>query len=242
MAAFGGCDDEQALPRVQGSATDGWFRAAVGRRGAGMQSRGMTLIEVVVALAVILFLSALAAPALWGRLGDARLNAAARQLEAVVISIRAQSQGQGSAMALVAKTDGRGTRLVAQRLDGAGANLLDEEESEPVTPALREIGRLPEGVLVRMAGDASAEGRLRETEPSRLDARDSNATSSMRVAVMLPDGSVIVRGPVELALRSSTINVTINRWTGACTVRRGSSLAPGEPRDDESSFTAEGAR
>lgn len=194
-----------------------------------MSSRGLTLIEVVIVIAIIAILSALALPAIWNRLGDSRVNSAARQLEAAVISVRAQSQREGYAISLVASHDERGMLLKAERIEQPGS-WLDEEMPidrrsgdqrehgrDAGVPTARVIGRLAKGVTV-------AAGRISETEQGNdalpLRRHEIEQFPPVRIAVALPDGTVIVQPPVRLTAGSTQLRMHINRFTGASSVER----------------------
>lgn len=185
-----------------------------------MCARGLTLLEVVVAVAIVAILSALALPAISGRLGDARLKSAAHQLEAGVISIRAQAQREGNAVALFAAPGRRGMQLVAERVEAAGGMAGEgigggERESGV---SRRVLASLPPGVRINAGDSATAEdGEADDQMALPGIAEDGMERPPLRLAVALPDGSVISPGPVSLSAGGAGWRVRINRFTGVCT-------------------------
>ena len=63
--------------------------------------RAFTLIEMLAAIAVLVVLSAIAMPVIAGRVAGARFEAAARQVESMVVLSRAEAQRRGEALSLI---------------------------------------------------------------------------------------------------------------------------------------------
>jgi prepilin-type N-terminal cleavage/methylation domain-containing protein len=195
-----------------------------------MKSRGLTLFEVVIALALVSVLAALALPAVWSRLGEARVDAAARQVEAAVLSVRARAQRDGSALALSALEERGGrVQLLVRPVERPG---VDDEES---AGAARLLARLPEGVSIRPGVEDSHDEDEGEAPGSTLE----RALEPVRVVVALPDGMLLISGPIQLSTSDARRVVMINRWTGACAVQR---PAPPPGEDEPATVLRQGGR
>jgi prepilin-type N-terminal cleavage/methylation domain-containing protein len=202
--------------------------------GAPMGSRGFTLLEVLVALAVVAVMASLAIPGLWGRMDGAKLNAAARQVEAALVTIRANSQRDGVALELVAIDGPGGVRLRADPL-GSGAGEVGAGTLAP-RPS-RVLATLPAGVRIILSVPPPEEDVMLAPEGQTRRAGYSPGGDELpvKLAVLLPDGSVVATGPFRIGMgeRQSAgqtgsdrpaLLVRINRWTGVCSI----SPAPAE--------------
>jgi prepilin-type N-terminal cleavage/methylation domain-containing protein len=170
-----------------------------------VRNRGLTLVEVLIALAVVAVLSALALPAVWGRVSDAKVRAASRQVEAAVSSVRAHAQRDGRAFSLIATVDNRGTRLIAEPVEEA------TEGNEAGTAGRRMLGVLARDVM--LSSEAAENGQTGRSS-------DEVVSQPLRVLIALPDGTVVPSGPVRLAANGVEVVITVNRWTGECKISR----------------------
>jgi prepilin-type N-terminal cleavage/methylation domain-containing protein len=192
-----------------------------------MKSRGFTLLEVVAALAVLAVMASLAMPAIWGRMDGAKLGAAARQVEAAVVTIRTTASRDGVALALVAAPGSGGVLLRAESMEEPSA-----EAAEGPSRSSRVLGMLAAGLSISASGLAwsdETDGTVHRS--GSAPARDA-ATHSAKLAVALPDGSIVVPGPLRIGFadtRRPALLIRINPWTGVCTI----SPAPAEADDDE---------
>jgi prepilin-type N-terminal cleavage/methylation domain-containing protein len=154
-----------------------------------MRQRGFTLLEMLIALGLMVALMALAIPAVWGRTAGARLDGASRQVCAMIVRCREESQRRGEPLAL-SYSDAGGAWLVIERVSGADSQQgerarrsEDRAESraggtegaggqagapDPGSGVMVEVDRepLPDGVLITLekpvgggAAEAGAAGR-----------------------------------------------------------------------------------
>jgi len=207
-----------------------------------MARRGLTLVELLAALALVLVISALVMPAFQGRLDEARFDSGKRQIEAAVMVCRAESQRQGRALALSVRPMAAGeyglfmepiAAEAAVRRTSRTAELSDSPESlwgsEPADPveAAGDSG-LPTPVWATIPGRVTVSDRPPQEElalaggdgrAGSVAAGDAQAgrpdTRVVTLAVFFPDGSAASRGPVYVISGPRVSTVSINRWTGA---------------------------
>jgi len=182
--------------------------------------RALTLIELLAAIAVMVVLSAIAMPVIAGRVAGARFEAAARQVESIVVLSRAESQRRGEALNLVAVRLGRSEQFRLEPWEGG-------DEKQPGTGAETSgvlLGELGEGVSISQRPPATADGPAGASSERGTTVHDAAllgaATSEERVviATFLPDGTAAVGGPIYLSERGRTVVVKLNAWTGAAKV------------------------
>lgn len=175
-----------------------------------MERRGFSLLEVLVALAVLLAITGIALPSLLGRVSGVRLDTGVRQFGAVVVSVRAAAQERGAAIELVALLRGDSEELATRELRGGSV----EEPGDGPTASVQAV--LPTGLRLSMepppalgadAFDIPAAEPIAAVEESR------------RLAVFMPDGSVVAKGPVYLSGYGQDFELTLNRWTGGVSSR-----------------------
>ena len=87
-----------------------------------MNPRGVTLVELLAAISIVVVVTALSLPAVQSRLAGARLDAAQGQIEAAVLATRAESVRAGKALVLSARVGAKGeVELVVSKLDSGAA-------------------------------------------------------------------------------------------------------------------------
>ena len=187
-----------------------------------MRRPGFTILELVIALGVIALLGGLAAPALYSRLGDSRLEAAARDVAAVVAAVRADAVREGRALELRAERDGAGVRLVSAPLEEGPIAGEDGAAPEPVRTLRFE---LPAGVDV---SDSLPDGV--EASPPLAPAEVA-APRDVVIGVLMPDGSAWSSTVTYLALAhepTRALEVKLNSWTGVALVTEVPNALPGD--------------
>lgn len=196
--------------------------------------RALTLIELVAAIAVMVVLSAIAMPVIAGRVAGARFESAARQIESFTVLSRAESQRRGEALELVVETTAATQRFTLEAWRGAesGSKPGDAEPS-----GLTVLGEIGEGISV--SDKPPVTGRIdwpmgggddQEVHQGAAAKPLQGAFQGQRtvLATFLPDGTATVGGPMYLSDRRRTVEVRLNAWTGAATVKNY------EPPKDES--------
>lgn len=163
---------------------------------------GVTLIEVLLVVAVILALGAIAYPTLSGMYGDVRVKAAADEVRAAFTEARAQAIEDGRAYRFSVEP-GTGKFRVApdadEFWDGSGGG------SDADAPPHIQDGTLPNGILFEVGGgDLPSDGAW------------------TTVVVFNPDGTC--GHDVEVTLReddgSTPVVVRVRAMTGAVSVRK----------------------
>jgi prepilin-type N-terminal cleavage/methylation domain-containing protein len=166
-------------------------RSACIRRG-----RGVTLLELLVALALVLAMLAIAAPVLVDRLGDRAFEHAADAIERQLLLARAHAQSTGRAVEVV--HDPSQQTVVAREFDP------DEDERPPLPWSWSTLS-VPEGVSLRASREAATEEAGDEAP----------ALTALRLAIFLPDGSAITSRAIWIVGENDrAAQLSINLWTG----------------------------
>lgn len=117
-----------------------------GHRSAPRRTRGVTLIECLVTLAIVAILAALAAPSLSDQLNAVRARGAAQQIYAAAQYARSMAQRSGAEVAVCPLFPaGDKTHLCG----GAFGGSIAIYEASPRGPQLLRIWHLPEGIIIR---------------------------------------------------------------------------------------------
>ena len=206
-----------------------------------MNRRGMTLLELLIAIAVIVAVSSLVMPAVFARLVATRGDEAMTMIDAAIVEARALAAREGRPVRVTthSRTDGD-VQIVFEvwrqhEDDELGAATLlpasEADSSAVVAPDGRERGayvhvELPTGCRVSPVDElvADADGAI------VLDAEEDGArlvTPDRAIAVLMPDG-VAVRGDA-LALitpRGRAYEMRVGSWVG------GVSFTPWSPEED----------
>src|SRR3954469_5612584 len=118
---------------------------------------GLTLIEVLLVLTIIIVLGAVAYPTLSAMYGDVRVKAAADEVRAAWAEARAQAIEDGRAYRFAVEP-GTGQFRVApdadEFWDGSGAAPADETAAPPHP----QDGPLPNGIVFDVSGELPAAG------------------------------------------------------------------------------------
>lgn len=164
---------------------------------------GLTLLEVLLVMAILILLSAVAYPTLSGLYGDVRVKAAADQVQATWAEGRARAIEDGRAYRYAVQPGTGKFRLAPDGpgfADGSGGGPADENAPPPYV----EEGELTKPILFDVPADLPADG------------------SWTTVVLFNPDGSC--SHDVEITLKddddSTPIAVRVRAMTGAVTVRQ----------------------
>lgn len=181
-----------------------------------MARRGLTLVELLAVLAILVVLSGLAWPAVESRLEDARMDAAGRGLEAAIILARAEAQRRGTMVTLEARPGRDGQTILT--LGGSG---------EPAARSVAPLAVIGSGVsLSRTPPAADAPAAVHAVPAAAAEA----APEPLTIARFMPDGTAMAPGPIYLSSAGRTVSYTVNRWTGSA--RATPFVADGSNADD----------
>lgn len=180
-----------------------------------MNPRGVTLVEILAAVSIMVVVTALSLPAVQGRLAGARLEAAQGQIEAAAIATRAESVKRGVSLELFVRAGkvGEGMEILVGEVEaGGGTTGLEKEvgrENGASDAQARRRGTmwggLPAGIKV-----TGKPVLVDEKEPSR---RGEDVGRDVRVAMFCPDGTAISSG-CFLNDGVEEFEVTVNGWVG----------------------------
>lgn len=174
--------------------------------------RGLTMIEMLVVVAVIVAVSALALPAIESRMAPAQLDAAVSQIQAAVISARAEARERALPVSIVWSAQAHAGVLTFQ--DGSSADKSDQKRSSGKAGDGRDRALSPrtfgDPLTGVVAHDVPAEG-----------ARTGDVPTGQRLvlAMCLPDGRVESPMPVVISAGGNQLELQLNHWTGAVTTR-----------------------
>lgn len=209
--------------------------------------RGLTLLELLVAISLVAALAALSAPVLDRALSDRAFASAGQMVEQHLLLARAHAQALRQPVEVVFDA---GARRLRCRWFEAGRRLLDDEAGPTAEPPEFASGGsspgdevpesipepwaiqfLPGSATITDRSPAAEEGDPLESSlmPLPEDAPDA-APAPLRLAVFLPDGSILLGAPSWLRDgdgRAATL--AINPFTGVPRVDDGA--AP-PARDD----------
>jgi type II secretory pathway pseudopilin PulG len=206
-----------------------------------MNRRGVTLLELLLAIALLLALGGLVLPALFDRLTERAFESSAEIVRSQLLLARAHAQVTGEPIEVRFETDP--SRVAARRFDvGLGdlkpggdapgeENLTDEpfgvtsrdDEEAP------ETLRIPEPWAERVLADGmwiAERSGLADQEPGGFGAAGVRAAGddriegdetlrTIRLALFMPDGSAVLAEPVWIRDEHGRRGrLTVNHWTG----------------------------
>lgn len=222
--------------------------------------RAFTLIEVTIALAIALALSALTLPALGRWLRDGAFRESCRRVESGLEVCRAESVRRGVAVAALGRARADGSWVIElspldgqAEPDGDAGDIGSETTSQTGTGSARLPSVGGQG-SVGLAGSASPVVRRvvavldpgMSFSPGVADSageagHDSTHLSPVEIvlAVFLPDGSALAESGTALQdPHGAAAELRVNSWTGAATMtalsRAPGSTVAGHAGEDDS--------
>lgn len=221
-----------------------------------MTHRGITLIELLIAIAILLVIGAIVTPRMIRTLDERRFESAAEHVELQLMLARSYAQRMGEPVEVRYHPDSRriiarrfmqtndeldedNSRVPAARREGArnadsiGAFDDDDDDENAITEAWAER-TLPRGITLsdeRPQSAISAEGRAMRSEEDGFPALD---TEPIRLAVFLPDGSAMLTRTAWLTDNHDRLGrIRISAWTGDAKYERLPDLTDDFPPLDE---------
>ena len=200
-----------------------------------MPRRGLTLLETLIAIGLVLALAALSFPALIGLLDQRRFDGAGDQLGELLRLARAHAQATGEPVEVLYEPEPRVVRARVFRLDDAASGtdpaddelpLFDAEDAptpETVIPDGWAHRVLPDGVHLARRPPAADDVETgwselddRAPDPVRLPSEDP----PFRLAVFLPDGSALLGRPAWVHDGEGRLaRLSVDGWTGLATIQ-----------------------
>ncbi len=222
-----------------------------------MAKRGFTLLEVLIALGVLVALGALVSASLVGFASGARFDGGVRRIGAALVLARADAQREGRALSVVALEGGGAVMLMVEPFEpeaaegreqtGLETRRATEEgpQSRSIAIGVPDHGKgserarrrlvvLPAGVRISSEAPEAQSGKWKVESGHSAAEEAENAAGhegpeTVRLCVMLPDGSAWAAAPVYVIGGSRAARLVVNRWTGAARAE------PVEPASDDES-------
>jgi len=199
---------------------------------AARRLRGFSLLEMAVAVALVILLFGVGLFAGRGPLERARLESGAESVEAAVLLARASAASESEVMEIVvvpADRSGGAARVVVRRaggetsLGGAGVGGFGSDDVDERGRGVVDGLRLPGGLeIVEQGADGALEGSSTERGLGGGvggggmfgGENDGALDRGVRVAFVLPDGSVVAGGAVVWRAGRDTERVSVDARSG----------------------------
>jgi prepilin-type N-terminal cleavage/methylation domain-containing protein len=212
-----------------------------------MDPRGVTLVELLAAVSILVVVTALSLPAVQSRLAGARLDAAQGQVEAAVLAARAEAMRSGRALELLARAGKDGeVELIIRRVEQglASRERQAHKDRRPGERAARTgsvWGLLPKGVTVaNRALETGREGQAGNFGDAGGGPGEEPAPSGdVRIAVFCPDGTAIGSASASLSDGESELAIRVNEWIGGASLSPVAAADTAQDSAEESPVTAE---
>lgn len=226
-------------------------RSQVARGSRAGRRGGFTLIEIMIALALVLALTVIS----WASLSPLRDRVAMEEATAMVADgvERARSLAANSNQVLEVRASIEATALEIQARTVAAGE--DEEGARDGRGGLGEGEERPWSVLVRIVGSFARENPMESGGDGADDAGRAafmdGEPEFVSIGVVLPDGSIVAGVPLRLKDSEGRWSVVrVGTWTTRIEVEAGAALDGGSEEDsmptedvgvDEGDAEAEGA-
>jgi len=177
-----------------------WMHS-ISRSISSRMRRGVSLIELLVGIGVVIAIAAIVIPWTAGWLGGRELDNAEDGLAMQMVMARAAAREEGRPVEVVAESDGTGSRVKARWMprgdDDSAASGRDSSEGASINASWASM-RLPQGVRIALGMEPAF-----ETSASR-DAFDDLPVDDDR---RFGDESFIDQGSGEAAARGQTLAI-----------------------------------
>ena len=228
-----------------------------------MNRRGVTLLELLLAIVLLLALAGLVLPALFDRLTERAFESSAEIVRCQLLLARAHAQATGEPIEVLFESDP--PRVAARRFDvglvdpepGRGApgeeNLSDEpfgvtsldDEQAPETRRIPEPWAdraLADGVWIAKRWGLAEEGSgglgaatgIWAARDEALEIKADETPRTIRLALFMPDGSAVLAEPVWIrGAHGRRGRLTVNHWTGLPSFERVMEVVQETEQEDE---------
>lgn len=197
-----------------------------------MRTRGLTLFEILLALALLVAMAALALPSVMSSLNERAFIAASDLLKDQLLRARAYAQAEGKPVEIrfVATSNlvesrlfrpGRGADLRDGVFAGETFTFDDEDDADLVISGGWALRDLPPRIV--LSRTPPRETTLSDDEleflvgfdPDQEEMAREEAQAAIRLAVFLPDGSALLGAPVWLSDEDGRVGrLGVNTFTG----------------------------
>lgn len=206
-----------------------------------MNLRAFTLIELVIALAVVLAIMSLVMPGVYARLIASRGQEARRMIDSSVIAARAAAARTGDPVRVMTRHRADGivdivhVRLRERGSDDALAGALDPEMVDDASAMLDDEQRrdaeidlsLPTGCRVSALSTLESYGSVE----AMVEDEQLVGESDLTVAILMPDGSAMPgRSLVLITPRGFAHRLSVREWSGGIAFER---WVPEDERESE---------
>ena len=194
-----------------------------------MDRRGLTLLEMLVAISLLVAIAAIAIPVLVRSLDDGTYDTTVEVTMGQLLLARAHAQATGLSVEVVYRTEP--ARVEARVFDPATGG-LDEEDRGAIIAEGWAYRPLAGGVrFTREAPLDDAASAAGQTPPFTLDPADE---ALLRLAIYLPDGSAVLSEPVWIvATGGRRGQLSVNPWSGLPRVSASPAADPEEQEQEE---------
>ena len=190
-----------------------------------MNRRGLTLIELLLAIGLVLIVGALVLPAIFTSLGERSFESAGEVVRNQLLLARAHAQLTRRPVEVVyANVPPRrpGVRARYFLVDAPGPSIRrstdgaasPETEADPF-PMDDELQTNPDQAIVEAWADRDLPDGLRFTDRAEAETTETTETLVLRLAVYMPDGSALLVQPVWIRDdHDRRGRIDVNPWTG----------------------------
>ena len=226
-----------------------------------MRTRGLTLFEILLALALLAAMAALTLPSVMNSLNERAFITSADLLRDQLLLARAYAQAEGETVEIRVVTSsnlvesrlfrpGRGAALRNGELPGETFTLDDEDDADLEIAEGWALRHLPPRITLRRTPprDSSlSEAELKyliEVDPGPEGTAREDTQPVIRLAVFLPDGSALLGASVWLSDEDGRVGrLGVNTFTGLPWFKRqedpGAFQVPQENKPDETESSDE---
>ncbi len=193
--------------------------------------RAFTLVELMVAIAVLIVIAALVLPSMDSISESSKFRSACDQLSSAASVCRAEAKRTGKPVAVAATINEEGRQTIVSVPLGDVA-LLEEDATIEVDSRVLMV--MPAGVSIR-AKDKAVAARAEAEAPITVgvDAQDAETTQSL--IIYWADGGATASAPmVVTGPGGRSAGAKVNSWTGALSISSepDPEVAAAEPEDE----------
>jgi type IV fimbrial biogenesis protein FimT len=196
--------------------------------------RAFTLVELMVAIAVLIVIAALVLPSMDTISESSKFRSACDQLSSAASVCRAEAKRTGKPVAVVATMNEDGRQTIVSVPLGDVAQ-LDEDSTVEVDSRVLMV--MPAGVSVR-AREKGASTKLaagQAEDPISVEVEEQDAETTQSLIIYWADGGATASAPmVVTGPGGRTAGAKVNSWTGALSISSEPEpeVAAAEPEDE----------